>query len=46
VVGTTVLAAEAGSTAALIHDPAGMVVKSFAFLVLVWVCGAMVGRRP
>jgi hypothetical protein len=28
----------------LIHDPAGMVVKNVAFLVLVWVCGA--GRRP
>jgi uncharacterized membrane protein YphA (DoxX/SURF4 family) len=24
----------------LIHDPAGMVVKNVAFLVLVWVCGA------
>ena len=24
----------------LIHDPAGMVVKNIAFLVLVWVCGA------
>lgn len=25
----------------LIHDPAGMVVKNAAFLVLVWVCGVM-----
>ena len=24
----------------IIHDPAGMVVKNVAFLVLVWVCGA------
>lgn len=30
----------------IIHDPAGMVVKNFAFLVLVWVCGAMAGTRP
>ena len=26
----------------LIHDPAGMVVKNFAFLVLVWVFGGLV----
>ena len=25
----------------IIHDPAGMVVKNVAFLVLVWVCGAI-----
>ena len=25
----------------IIHDPAGMVVKNIAFLVLAWVCGAM-----
>ena len=25
----------------VIHDPAGMVVKNVAFLVLVWVCGAV-----
>ena len=30
----------------LIHDPAGMVVKNIAFLVLVWVGGAMAGGRP
>jgi len=30
----------------LIHDPAGMVIKNFAFLVLVWVCAAIVGWRP
>ena len=24
----------------IIHEPAGMVVKNIAFLVLVWVCGA------
>ncbi|HVB98950.1 MAG TPA: DoxX-like family protein [Candidatus Dormibacteraeota bacterium] len=29
----------------LIHEPAGMVVKNIAFLVLVWVCGAMPGGR-
>jgi hypothetical protein len=27
----------------LIHDPAGMVVKNFAFLVLVWVCASLPG---
>jgi hypothetical protein len=30
----------------LIHDPAGMVVKNVAFLVLVWACGALPGARP
>jgi uncharacterized membrane protein YphA (DoxX/SURF4 family) len=30
----------------IIHDPAGMVVKNIAFLVLVWVCGALPGMRP
>jgi len=30
----------------VIHDPAGMVVKNIAFLVLVWVCGAIPGGRP
>jgi uncharacterized membrane protein YphA (DoxX/SURF4 family) len=29
----------------LIHDPAGMVVKNIAFLVLVWICGAIPGMR-
>ncbi len=29
----------------MIHDPAGMVVKNIAFLVLAWVCGAMPGGR-
>jgi hypothetical protein len=28
----------------IIHDPAGMVVKNIAFLVLTWVCGAMPAR--
>lgn len=28
-----------------IHEPAGMVVKNIAFLVLVWVCGAIPGGR-
>ena len=27
----------------LIHEPGGMVVKNIAFLVLVWVCGALPG---
>jgi hypothetical protein len=27
----------------IIHDPAGMVVKNVAFLVLVWICGAIPG---
>jgi hypothetical protein len=29
----------------MIHEPAGMVVKNIAFLVLVWVCGAIPGGR-
>jgi hypothetical protein len=29
----------------LIHDPGGMVVKNFAFLVLVWVSAALSGAR-
>ncbi|HYL99008.1 MAG TPA: DoxX-like family protein [Blastocatellia bacterium] len=29
----------------IIHDPAGMVVKNIAFLVLAWVCGAMGAPR-
>jgi DoxX-like protein len=29
----------------IIHEPAGMVVKNIAFLMLVWVCGAMSGGR-
>ena len=30
----------------IIHEPAGMVVKNLAFLMLAWVCGAMSeGRR-
>lgn len=29
----------------LIHEPAGMVVKNIAFLVLVWVCGAAPGAH-
>jgi len=29
----------------IIHGPAGMVVKNIAFLVLVWVCGAIPGGR-
>lgn len=29
----------------LIHDPGGMVVKNFAFLVLVWVSAAVSGAR-
>ena len=28
----------------LIHDPGGMVVKNFAFLVLVWVSASLPGR--
>jgi hypothetical protein len=27
----------------IIHDPAGMVIKNIAFLVLAWVCGAISG---
>jgi uncharacterized membrane protein YphA (DoxX/SURF4 family) len=30
---------------ALIHDPGGMVVKNFSFLVLVWVCASLPGWR-
>lgn len=30
----------------IIHEPVGMVVKNFAFLVLVWACGAIPGGRP
>jgi uncharacterized membrane protein YphA (DoxX/SURF4 family) len=29
----------------IIHEPAGMVVKNIAFLVLVWVCGATPAER-
>ena len=27
----------------IIHDPAGMVIKNFGFLVLVWVCASLPG---
>jgi len=30
----------------IIHEPVGMVVKNIAFLVLVWVSGAIAGGRP
>jgi hypothetical protein len=30
----------------IIHDPPGMVIKNIAFLVLVWVCGAIPGGWP
>jgi len=30
----------------IIHDPPGMIIKNIAFLVLVWVCGAIPGGRP
>ena len=30
----------------LIHDPGGMVVKNFAYLVLVWVSAGLPGWRP
>ena len=30
----------------IIHDPAGMILKNIAFLVLVWACGATPGLRP
>lgn len=30
----------------IIHDPAGMVIKNIAFLVLAWVCGSVTGPRP
>jgi hypothetical protein len=29
----------------VIHEPAGMIVKNAAFLILVWVCGAIPGGR-
>jgi len=29
----------------LVHDPAGMVVKNFAFLTLVWVCAGLPGWK-
>jgi uncharacterized membrane protein YphA (DoxX/SURF4 family) len=29
----------------VIHDPAGMVVKNIAFLMLAWICGAIPGLR-
>lgn len=29
----------------IIHEPAGMVIKNVAFLVLVWVCGAVPGGQ-
>jgi hypothetical protein len=29
----------------IIHDPGGRVVKNIAFLVLVWICGALPGVR-
>ncbi|MFZ3214738.1 MAG: DoxX-like family protein [Candidatus Acidiferrales bacterium] len=29
----------------IIHEPAGMIVKNIAFLVLVWVCGSLPGGR-
>jgi hypothetical protein len=29
----------------VIHDPAGMIIKNAAFLLLVWVCGAMPGGQ-
>jgi hypothetical protein len=30
----------------IIHDPAGMILKNIAFLVLVWACGAIPEGRP
>lgn len=30
----------------IIHDPAGMVVKNIAFLVLIWICGAVPKGGP
>jgi hypothetical protein len=30
----------------IIHEPVGMIVKNSAFLVLVWICGAVSGGRP
>jgi DoxX-like protein len=29
----------------ILHDPAGMIVKNFAFLVLVWVCASLPGWK-
>ena len=29
----------------IIHDPGGMIVKNFAFLVLVWVCAGLPGGQ-
>lgn len=29
-----------------IHEPAGMIVKNIAFLLLVWVCGAIPSGKP
>lgn len=29
----------------IIHDPAGMVIKNLAFLVLAWACGALAGAH-
>jgi uncharacterized membrane protein YphA (DoxX/SURF4 family) len=29
----------------LIHDPAGMIFKNIAFLMLAWICGAIPGLR-
>jgi hypothetical protein len=29
----------------IIHEPAGMVVKNIAFLLLAWICGAIPGAR-
>jgi len=30
----------------IIHEPAGMIVKNIAFLVLVWISGAIPGAKP
>jgi len=30
----------------IIHEPAGMVVKNIAFLLLAWVCGALAAAQP
>lgn len=30
----------------MIPEPAGMIVKNIAFLVLAWICGAIPGARP
>jgi DoxX-like family len=30
----------------IIHEPAGMVVKNIAFLMLAWICGAIPGGGP